>query len=522
MASLDIPSNKPKPISRSPSASSLRKPAVEHDNELTPVARGASRRNSDSHLSSASANSVRAASPAIPTAPESSPVAPLTQAATMPASSGSTAPAPAVILPTAAASVASTTVPQKSANGLAAEPQQKLDAGVTGLSPSIAAAAEKAALQAPVDRLLRQPDARKGLAKKSRYFKRMIAETEGHDGSLGTPEQETYEDIDEISMALFKHWLEHDHQLAGPHDFHSLQHYLSLYVLARKFEIEQLENQVMDLTRAYYRAEKMTAPAFRLEYIYAYTTQANAMRSFLIQTAAYRAMCEQQTESDYLISDSIREVLLQNNEMAVDFAEAVVGLAKNDLADPRRGSSCAWHSHEHTPACIPAPAEAWQSDGAADDVSVGGDAATDAPDAPDAVKPADVPVPDAPKPIEAPVPAVIVPPVAKKDEFIVPVKQKTIPVAAVVKQTTVPVAAVAKQTTIPVASKAADAKTVTSATTTKTKWFKRPTFGLKGEAIIAALKFKFHKGIDKAKVAKDKVKGKVAGAPPPPAALPPN
>jgi hypothetical protein len=44
-------------------------------------------------------------------------------------------------------------------------------------------------------------------------------------------------------MALFKHWLEHDHKLAGPHDFHSLQHYLSLYVLARKFEIEDLENQ---------------------------------------------------------------------------------------------------------------------------------------------------------------------------------------------------------------------------------------------------------------------------------------
>jgi hypothetical protein len=44
-------------------------------------------------------------------------------------------------------------------------------------------------------------------------------------------------------MALFKQWLEHDHQLAGPHDFHSLQHYLSLYVLARKFEIEHLENQ---------------------------------------------------------------------------------------------------------------------------------------------------------------------------------------------------------------------------------------------------------------------------------------
>jgi hypothetical protein len=132
----------------------------------------------------------------------------------------------------------------------------------------------------------------------------------------------------------------------------------------------------MDLTRGYYRVEKMTAPAFRLEYIYTYTTQSNAMRSFLIQTAAYRAMCEQQSESDYLISDTIREVLMKNNEMAVDFSEAVVGLAKNNLADPRHGSSCLWHSHEHTPSCIPVPAEAWQSDGAADDMPLSGDAAT--------------------------------------------------------------------------------------------------------------------------------------------------
>jgi hypothetical protein len=52
---------------------------------------------------------------------------------------------------------------QKPTSGFAAEPQQNLDAGVLGLSPTIAAAAEKAALQAPVDQLLHQPDARKGV-----------------------------------------------------------------------------------------------------------------------------------------------------------------------------------------------------------------------------------------------------------------------------------------------------------------------------------------------------------------------
>lgn len=81
------------------------------------------------------------------------------------------------------------------------------------------------------------------LAANSPYFKNMLAEDEGHDGSLGSPDQKTFEDADEFSMALMKRWLEDGHKLSGPYDFHSLQHYLGLYVLARKFQMEPLENQ---------------------------------------------------------------------------------------------------------------------------------------------------------------------------------------------------------------------------------------------------------------------------------------
>lgn len=81
------------------------------------------------------------------------------------------------------------------------------------------------------------------LAANSPYFKKMLAEDEGHDGSLGSPDQETFQDADEFSMILMKHWLEDGHKLVGPHDFHTLQHYLGLYVLAKKFQMEPLENQ---------------------------------------------------------------------------------------------------------------------------------------------------------------------------------------------------------------------------------------------------------------------------------------
>lgn len=45
------------------------------------------------------------------------------------------------------------------------------------------------------------------------------------------------------SCLQFQHWLMSHGKLHGPHDFHSLQHYLALYVLARKLEIEGLQNQ---------------------------------------------------------------------------------------------------------------------------------------------------------------------------------------------------------------------------------------------------------------------------------------
>lgn len=123
---------------------------------------------------------------------------------------------------------------------------------------------------------------------------------------------------------------------------------------------------VMDLTRIYYASEKLTAPAFRLDYIYTAIHEPNAMRKFLVQTAAYRILCEQPDEDDSgpLISDSIRGALMKNNEMAVDFAEAAIELSKSDLADPRHGDDCAWHVHEKTAKCPPYVAEAWQSDGA--------------------------------------------------------------------------------------------------------------------------------------------------------------
>lgn len=174
----------------------------------------------------------------------------------------------------------------------------------------------------------------------------------------------TYEQLDEFAFTLFVRWM-YDGKLQGPTDFHSLHHYLGLYIIATDFQIEALKNLVMNLVRHYYRAESMTAPAFRVEYIYNNTSGPNLMRNFLVNTAAYRALCgdENAENTGKGITESMKDVLRRGGDVAPDYAEALVYLTKNDLPDARVGDDCNWHEHEVTSKCEPAAApEPYESD----------------------------------------------------------------------------------------------------------------------------------------------------------------
>nr|POE54332.1 succinate dehydrogenase assembly factor 2, mitochondrial [Quercus suber] len=134
------------------------------------------------------------------------------------------------------------------------------------------------------------------LVAKSVYWKNLLASPAAQD-----PTQlrfaSTFREPEEISMALFYKWL-YGEKLGGPTDFHSTQHYLGLYVLARAWECEDLENEVMDLVRNYYATEHISASPYRLEYIYTYTSGPNPMRRFLVSTAAFRALAEERSEGN--------------------------------------------------------------------------------------------------------------------------------------------------------------------------------------------------------------------------------
>lgn len=124
-----------------------------------------------------------------------------------------------------------------------------------------------------------------------------------------------------------------------------MQQYLSLYVLASRFQIEKLENEVMDLTRAYYRAADMSSPPYRLEYIYENTDGANKMREFLVATAAQKAV------EDGEVGKVMKDALAQGGELCVDFVRALVEYQSGEDVDVRGGRDCAWHRHEQTRRC---------------------------------------------------------------------------------------------------------------------------------------------------------------------------
>ncbi|KAK1068975.1 hypothetical protein LTR74_005238 [Friedmanniomyces endolithicus] len=192
----------------------------------------------------------------------------------------------------------------------------------------------------------------KVLMAKSPYFKKLLSETPEPQA-----EQTTFEDADETALAMFAAWV-HGKQLHGPSDFHSTGHYLGLYVLALRFESEELANQVIDLIRAYYAAGDLTAPPFRLQYMYTFAPTPNPLRKFLVATAAWRTLYG--GEADGGLSDSMKEVLGGDKTLAVDFMQELVVLGKDASKDPRKGSRCAWHLHEGTKKCVEDGAEPWE------------------------------------------------------------------------------------------------------------------------------------------------------------------
>ena len=118
----------------------------------------------------------------------------------------------------------------------------------------------------------------------------------------------------------------------------------------------------MDLCRAYYRHSSMTAPAYRIEYIYAYTSVPNHMRNFLLTTAAYRCLCDAPIAPGIHLSDSMRGLVAKGGDVSVDFTESLIKLSKNGIVDVRRGADCTFHEHSDGKFCETAVVEPYMTE----------------------------------------------------------------------------------------------------------------------------------------------------------------
>ncbi|OQO04370.1 hypothetical protein B0A48_10981 [Cryoendolithus antarcticus] len=143
----------------------------------------------------------------------------------------------------------------------------------------------------------------------SPFFAQLLAT---HDKS----EPVHFADIEEFT---FKVWLKYLYtgelgnlSGAGAEDFHALTHYMGVYCLSKRWMMEELGNEIMDLIRGYYAQHALTAAPYRLD---------------------------------------MRAVLAKGGDLAVDFAEALMLHASDLKLDERVGESCKWHEHFDTPAC---------------------------------------------------------------------------------------------------------------------------------------------------------------------------
>ena len=103
----------------------------------------------------------------------------------------------------------------------------------------------------------------------------------------------------------------------------------------------------------------MTAPAYRLEYIYTLTATPNVMRDFLVSTAAFRCLCGEAPAPGQYLSDSVLALFRRGGDLAADLGSALVRNARDGLVDARRGSDEVWHVGE---APVKELREPWESD----------------------------------------------------------------------------------------------------------------------------------------------------------------
>jgi len=145
--------------------------------------------------------------------------------------------------------------------------------------------------------------------------------------SYGLPDEDDY------PFELLVGWL-YAKTIRAPKTEKDIGPLLGLYLLAEKFEMEQLGLDVVELVRQFYH-ETSTYPGLRrVQYIYAETDEDNEMREMMVS-----AIARQLTTSDK-IPEHWAKALQRNGQLAVDIIRSIQQwhIEERSIPDVREGS----------------------------------------------------------------------------------------------------------------------------------------------------------------------------------------
>ena len=131
--------------------------------------------------------------------------------------------------------------------------------------------------------------------------------------------------------------------------------HIALVILANKLCLEHLHNETMDHILGFYRLAPPNLNADTIRSVYWDTSTGNPLRRLVIQSAAWTAVLNEDTDFD---GDN-QQLLEGGGTIAVDFTTWLAryyATSNGNRAiiheiDPRRESNCVYHEHDSTPVC---------------------------------------------------------------------------------------------------------------------------------------------------------------------------
>ena len=159
------------------------------------------------------------------------------------------------------------------------------------------------------------------------FYKESSNSRSGHNKSYGLPEEDDY------PFELLVGWL-YSRALRKPTEEKDIGPLLDLYLLADKFEMKKLSDDVVDTVRDFYYGTKTYPGLRRVQYVYSNTSEDNTMREMMVSSIArYLALGD-------TIPNHWAKALRRNGTLGVDIIRAIQEwhLEGRSVPDARDGS----------------------------------------------------------------------------------------------------------------------------------------------------------------------------------------